>query len=160
MITLKESLLSKTKDKVGNASKNIENILNIPTIKDFYVSIWNRNHIELDWNCQELLDTYRDEYPELLQRHGCGIRFQIDQTWRQAQILNMFIYVPGKNNWFLRGWSHPFVDANLRVYKKEVIRLIETLAKNPDKMDAFLKHAEEQFRKHDYTEKDPFTELC
>lgn len=160
MITLKESLLSKTKDKVGNASKNIENILNIPTIKDFYVSIWNRNHIELDWNCQELLDTYRDEYPELLQRHGCGIRFQIDQTWRQAQILNMFIYVPGKNNWFLRGWSHPFVGANLRVYKKEVIRLIETLAKNPDKMDAFLKHAEEQFRKHDYTEKDPFTELC
>lgn len=159
MITLKESLLSKTKDKVGNASKNIENILNIPTINDFYVSPWNRNHIQLDWNCQELLDTYRDEYTELLHRNGCGIRFQIDQTWRQAQILNAFIFVPNKNNWFLRGWTHAFVGANLRVYKKEVIRLIETLAKNPDKMDEFLRHAEEQFRRHDYTEKDPFTDL-
>lgn len=159
MITLKESLLTKTKDKVDDVSKNIEDFLNIPSVNDFYVSPWNRNHIQLDWNCQELLDTYRDKYPELLQRHGCGIRFQIDQSWRRAQILNAFIFVPNKNNWFLRGWSHVFVGANLRLYKKELIRLIETLAKNPDKMDAFLKHAEDQFRKQDYTEKDPFTDL-
>lgn len=159
MITLKESLLSKTKDKVGNASKTIENFLNIPTINDFYVSIWNRNLIQIDWNCQELLDTYRDKYPNLLKRDGSRITFQIDQTWKQAQSLNMFIATPDEYNWCFRGWSHVFVGANLRLYKKEVIRLIETLAKNPDKMDAFLKHSEEQFRRNNYIEKDPFTDL-
>ena len=159
MITLKESLLSKTKDKVENVGKNIEDFLNIPTINDFYVSKWNRNHIQIDWNCQELLDTYRSKYPEVLYREGSGLLFQIDQTWRQAQILNVYVFKPNKNNWFLRGWTHAFVGANLRIYKKEVIKLIEDLAHNPDKMDAFLKHAEEQFRKQQNVEKDPFTDL-
>lgn len=159
MITLKESLLSKTKDKVDGVSKNIEDFLNIPTINDFYVSKWNRNHIQIEWNCQELLDTYRSKYPEVLYREGSGLLFQIDQTWRQAQILNVYVFKHTRNNWFLRGWTHAFVGANLRVYKKEVIKLIEDLAHNPDKMDAFLKHAEEQFRKQQNVEKDPFTDL-
>jgi predicted Rdx family selenoprotein len=159
MITLKESLLSKTKDKVGDANKNIEDILNVPSINDFYVSKWNRNHIQIDWNCQELLDTYRSKYPEVLYREGSGLLFQIDQTWRQAQILNVYVFKPNKNNWFLRGWTHAFTGSNLRIYKKEVIKLIEDLAHNPDKMDAFLKHAEEQFRKQQNVEKDPFTDL-
>lgn len=159
MITLKESILSKTTDKVKSAGDDLERIYNIPSIKDFHVSPWNRNHIQLEWNCQELLDMYRSKYPNVLYREGSGLLFQIDQTWKVAQILNVFVFKPNKNNWFLRGWTHAFTGGNLRIYKKEVIKLIDELAHDPEKMDAFLKHSEEQFRISNYTEKDLYKDL-
>lgn len=159
MITLKESILSKTKDKVNSVGNDLERFYNIPSINDFYVSPWNRNHIQIDWNCQELLDIYRSKYPNVLYREGSGLIFQIDQTWKGAQVLNVFVFKPNKNNWCLRGWNHVFTGGNLRIYKKEVIKLIEKLAHDPEKMDAFLKQSEEQFRNSNYTEKDLLKDL-
>lgn len=102
---------------------------------------------------------YRSKYPNVLYREGSGLLFQIDQTWKGAQVLNVFVFKPNKNNWCLRGWNHVFTGGNLRIYKKEVIKLIEKLAHDPEKMDAFLKQSEEQFRQSNYTEKDLYEDL-
>ena len=102
---------------------------------------------------------HRSKYPNVLYREGSGLLFQIDQTWKGAQVLNVFVFKPNKNNWFLRGWSHVFTGGNLRIYKKEVIKLIDELAHDPEKMDMFLKHSEEQFRISSYTEKDLYKDL-
>lgn len=157
---LKESLLGKTKDKVENAGKSISTSLNIPTLNDFYKCPYDPRHIEVDWDCEVLLDMYRSQFPDLLAKEGCKLKFQIDQTWRQCQTLNIYIvHKNTKNNWFLRGWVHHFVGANLRVYKKEILKLIDELAHDLDKFERLLQHGNDMFRKASYYEKDLLKDL-
>lgn len=145
MITLKESLLSRTKDKVGNF--DMSKVLNIPTVKDFYINQWNRNLIEVKWHCEELLSIYKSEYPKAFKSKWdkCHLCFQIDKTIPSFQLLYIYI-VNSENgcNYWLSGWYHSFTDSNLRVYKKHTIDIIKKLAENPDAMDNLFSHAAKQ----------------
>lgn len=161
MITLKESLLSRTKDKVDNF--DMSKVLNIPTIKDFYINQWNRNLIEVKWHCEDLLSTYKSEYPKAFNSNWdkCHLCFQIDKTLPRVQLLNIYI-VNSENghNYWLKGWSHSFTGSNLRVYKKYTIDIIKRLAENPDAMDTLFSHASKQRLENDgYTEKDLLYDL-
>lgn len=161
MITLKESLLSRTKDKVGNF--DLSKVLNIPTIKDFYVNQWNRNLIEVKWHCDELLSIYKSEYPNAFNSKWdkCHLSFQIDKTLPSVQLLNIYV-VNSENgcNYWLKGWSHSFTGSNLRVYKKHTIDIIKKLAENSDAMDNLFSHSSKQrLENGGYTEKDLLYDL-
>lgn len=144
MITLKESLLSNTKDKVDIAKNKVKNMAEIPSVKDFYRPQYNPHTIELRWHCEELLKNYRIKYPKAIVWDDCHFSFQIDQSIKTHIVLHIFVVNSNdENNYWLTGWSHRFKGANLRVYKKDVIKFIETLVDNPDKFDVLFSHTED-----------------
>ena len=46
------------------------------------------------------------------------------------------------NKKYIPGWTEGFTGSNLVTYRKMIIRIIETLAKDNSKMEMFLKHAD------------------
>ena len=140
MITLKESLLSKTKNKIEKFDVK-ELIPEIPTTKDFYKSIYNRHLWELKWHCEGLMNLFRQQYPDLIVTENSYLSFALNTESKEYQDLNIFI-IKGNNehSYWLKGWSHTFSGGNLREYKKDVIKLIERLTNDFNLFEKLFEH--------------------
>lgn len=127
---------------------NIVDVLNIPTIKDFVQNPYNKDFIGVVWDCETILNQYRDRYPKLIKNYNC-IHFVLDKGYRVVDVHPWFAVKDESNptsliakKGIIYGWNDSFVGANINTYKKMVIRIITRLAESPERMEKFLKHAE------------------
>ena len=144
IIDIYEGIFDKqNSSKVGTS---IEDSFNIPTPKDFVRNEYNNKMVGVVWDCGWILDQYRGKYPELLQDWD-SMQFQLDLSYRVVDVTVFFCkksemrgFVGNKK--YIPGWTEGFTGSNLVTYKKMIIRIIETLAKDNSKMEMFLKQAD------------------
>ena len=132
MITLKESLLSNTKDKITSTKKTITNLANLPLQKD-----WTKAHrgYLLRWNIQHIIDEYGNLYPFL--KDYTHIRIAWPIGWSQV-----FFYLVDDNKMVpeVKANCVGVVDYGTKItkMKQEVKKFLETITNDPQKMRRFL----------------------
>ena len=137
------------KNNRQTVGSNIVDTLNVPTVKDFVKNPWNKDFVGVVWDCESILNQYRDRYPKLLKNYN-SIQFVLDMGYRVVTV-NPWFGVKDESDpksliakkGIVYGWNDSFVGSNIATYKKMVIRIISRLAESPERMNNFLKHAEQ-----------------
>lgn len=136
MKTLKESLLADIDDTIN---KGEDDIYNIPSITDFQQDPYNSRNFFVPWWIPHIMQKYRFKYSELLKPGFDGIGFYIDKVWKELKI-----YLINNTNYnkslkhVLFAWDDTPINGNINTNKKEVIKMITKLAKNPKYLDRFF----------------------
>jgi hypothetical protein len=121
------------------------NIDTIPTKNDFQKSPYNKDYYGVAWYCPDVLAKYKKLYPDFVESEINTLWFVLDKYGRLCDLTVSF----GRSTNFtdcrqpIVGWNDGFVGATLAKYKGIAISLIERLAKNPEKLDKLMKHADE-----------------
>jgi hypothetical protein len=134
MLTLKESLLSRTQSKVASTKKNIVMLSKLPTNKD-----WVKKGFTyyLKWNIQHIVDEWGDEYPFL--KYYNYIWFSRPKQWGFVSIF--LIRDDGSNSTIYHQAScqgQVGYGVGVREMKKDVMDFITSISEDPKKMEAFL----------------------
>lgn len=161
MITLKESILTNTKNKVKRAGKDIRKFFNVPTMNDFYDA--PGGHLSyVDWFPHEDLFPDLNEYKAVTIEKGTnGLRFRINMkefaskpfyyTWEiHVETTN------GKRTWCMSGWYHKMESDSRPEVKQTVLDIIEKLC-DPEKMKKLFDVNSETWKS--YNKKDLIKDL-
>ena len=142
MRTLKESILSKTKDQVKNTAKCMDAIereqKNLPKMSDF--KIWQNRQWKLDWKCPNLIQLALDicgrcDNPLLNEPVGFTFHFNMDSDTIYPMTLN-------KRGMFfpIMGWDKiDGISGNDNHRKKVILEIIKKLS-DIDKMAELFDH--------------------
>ena len=152
MKTLKESILDNIEDNIKNGQKvvddHVNNLDTLPTVKDFEKGIFNRKWHQANWYCPNVIKKYRSKYPDFVPSAADSISIILDAEYGRVVDCNLYFSTQGYAKLkSITGWNDGFVGANLRKYKQMAIDILTKLAKNPDKMDAVMKYAND-YRKY------------
>lgn len=134
MISLKESILTNSKDKITSTKKTITNLANLPLQKD-----WTKARFSycLKWNIQHIVDEWGDEYPFLKDYNY--IWFTRPKQWGFVSIF--LIRDDGSNTKTYHQTScqgQVGYGVGVREMKKDVMDFITSISDDPKKMEAFL----------------------
>lgn len=149
MRTLKESLLSDIDSQLDYGNVAVDNLDTLPTINDFTRNIYNHKWHEATWYCPNVLDMYRSKYSDLIPKESDSISIVIDATYGRVMDCNIY-FTTGKGTKgmtqrkrHISGWDDGLVGANLKVYKKMAISILNGLAHNHDKLEELFKYSTE-----------------
>lgn len=134
MITLKESLLTKTKNKVADTKKTATAMSKIPKLKD-----WTKNggSYYLDWDIQHIVDEYGEQYP-FLQQYS-----QIKFYFVKVQPLVHLYLIANSDTGAVkyettRCYGYEDWNTNITQVKKDTIDFITRVSTNKKEMDEFI----------------------
>lgn len=142
MVTLKESLLRKTKDKVKSVKDDmkaiVDEINNLPKMSDF--KLWDKRQWRLEWRCPNLIQVALDncgrcDNPLLNEPVGFAFHFIVDSDTIYPMTINkrgMFFPVMGWDK--IEG-----VTGNDNHRKKVILDIIKKLS-DVDKMTELFDH--------------------
>lgn len=155
MKTLKESLLDNIEDNIKNGQKviddHVNNVSTLPTVKSFEKGLYNKKWHQAIWYCPDVIKRYRSKYPDMIPDESDSIMIILDAGYGRVVDCNLYFTTRTINGMSkirsISGWNDGFVGANLRKYKQMAIDILTKLAKNPDKMDAVMKYAND-YRKY------------
>ena len=149
MKTLKESILSDMENTLDRGQDDLDKAFNVdtlPTVKDFNKGIFNRKWHQANWYCPNVIKRYRSKYPNFVPESADSISVILDAEYGRVVDCNLYFSTQGYAKLkSIAGWNDAFVGANLRKYKQMAIDILTKLAKNPDKMDVMMKHANMYF---------------
>lgn len=167
MKNLYESILADTKSKVQRSVTTIKRTANLPKAKDFKKT-FNRFQQYVVWECHDIIKDYKRKYPEMIDKDYTELLFMIDTSNKSVTFLEVFLCVPearqleqtanvdctktvnGRARRKLLGWFDRFFYG-VRDTKLEVIKIIEKLAEDPDKLDKVFEHSARIFKQHSDT---------
>ena len=140
---LSEGILSDIDDTVDSMDNNLESVLNVPTVKDFEQYKFNKNVYTVVWR-SAILEKYQKRYPKLFGKFD-SLAISIRKDPFGFDIYPQLV-IRRDNGTSLQkhifGWRSSYVkQLGLRDAKKIAIDIIDKLAHNENKLDAFFKHA-------------------
>lgn len=167
MKNLYESILADTKSKVQNGVALTKRLARVPAPKDFKKT-FNRFQQYVVWECKDIIKEYRKKYPDMIDKDYTELLFMIDTSNRSLVYMEVFLCVPearqleqtanvdctktvnGRARRKLLGWFDRFFYG-VRDSKAEVIKIIEKLAADPEKLDKVFEHSARLFKEHSET---------
>lgn len=140
-----EGILSDIDNTVDSMDNNLESVLNVPTVKDFEQNKYNKNVYMVVWQ-SPILEKYQKKYPEMFGKFD-SLAISIRKDSYGIDIYPQLV-MHSRNGTKSRitknifGWRSSYVtQLGLRNAKKVAIDIIDKLAHNENKLDAFFKHA-------------------
>lgn len=126
-----------------NAAMNIDTL---PSVKDFKKNPYNKDVCDVAWYCPNVLKKYKSLYPDMILNDHDSIHFALDKFDRST-FLDIYIGAgvnyPVANYCVIYGWHDSLAGATLAKYKSIVIKLIDNIARNPQKLDKIMAYAYE-----------------
>ena len=167
MKNLYESILDDTKSKIQKGVALTKRLARVPAPKDFKKT-FNRFQQYVVWECKDIIKEYRKKYPDMIDKDYTELLFMIDTSNRSLVYIEVFLCVPearqleqtanvdctktvnGRARRKLLGWFDRFFYG-VRDSKVEVIKIIEKLAADPEKLDKVFEHSARLFKEHSET---------
>jgi hypothetical protein len=167
MKNLYESILDNTKSKVQKGVALTKRLAGVPSPKDFKMTT-SRFQQYVVWECKDIINEYRKKYPDMIDKDYTELLFMINTSNRNLTYLEIFLCVPearhfeqsstvdctktvnGRARRKLLGWLDRFFRG-VRDSKVEVIKIIEKLAADPEKLDKVFEHSARLFKEHSET---------
>jgi hypothetical protein len=158
-----EGLLKGQKATLAFDENDLKKVYNIPDYKDVRRSVFNKNLAIIDWVCPDLFNKYAGKTATT--RDMAGLQFRLYKgTAAKSDIPYLLdiscINEKHSNSWGIPGWK-AYVYENEKFAVKQVLQLIEKLAFEQGKLDAFFEQAERSYKATRQSEKtkNPFTDL-
>ena len=134
MKTLKESLLTRTKDKVAGTKKNVAALMSIPKSKD-----WEKQggSYYLKWDIQHIIDEYGEQYPFLKGYSGITFHFRKIQPLVYIHLVDR----GGSGVRYVTTRCYGYEDwgTNITKVKKDTIDFITRISSDEREMNEFIK---------------------
>lgn len=147
MKTLYEGILAgmeKTLDKGADDLAAAMDLDKLPTVKSFARNPYNRHQTSVVWECPNVLKRYRNKYSDMITDHFIGIQLCIDNEYKQSVQLDAYFVeenAPVTRKRAIYGWHESLNGGSLATYKRIAIKVINAIAKDPEKLEAFLDYA-------------------
>lgn len=126
-----------------NAAMNIDTL---PKVKDFKKNPYNKDVSDVAWYCPDVLKKYKALYPDMVLNDHNSIHFSLDKIGLSTFLdmsISTGVNYPVANYRPIHGWHDSLAGATLAKYKSIVIKLIDNIAKNPQKLDRIMAYAYE-----------------
>lgn len=136
-----ESILDDVEISLNKDAKS--EIFKIPTIKDFVKNPYNYGMSNVSWDLSNVIDIYKKKYPQLLNKDWHYLHFVIMKDVDKKRAIYVYFAEtsdPVTKKIRMMGWEE-IVSYNMKQCKEWIIKLINHLAENPEKLDEFFKHA-------------------
>ena len=158
-----EGLLKGQQSTLDNGEDDIRKTYNLPTYKDVRKSVFNKNIAIIDWVCPDLFNKYAGKTATT--RDMAGLQFRLYKGPSAKSDIPYLLDIScinekHGNSWGIPGWK-AYVYEPEKFAVKQVLQLIEKLAFEQGKLDAFFEQADRSYKATRQSEKikNPLTDL-